>query len=135
MKGGCCIAAAGKCILVGTFDELKGHSSAGCNEVIVEMAKYLMQITWPSGVEEAAAAGGGSMTTSSWQPYIETMLIGKGDIEHALICSNTDATVWASTPDFTVRGPPAKWGTRDIIPLTVLSLFAAVCVCVFRSIA
>lgn len=102
MKGGCCIAAAGKCIIVGTFDELKGHSSSGCNEVIVEMAKYLLQITWPTGVEEAAPEGSAAMSTSSWQPYVETMLVGKGDIDNCLICSNTDGTVWASTPDFTV---------------------------------
>lgn len=103
MKGGCCVAAAGKCIIVGTFDELKGHTSSGCNEVIVEMAKYLLQITWPTGVEEAAPEGAGAMSASSWQPYVETMLVGKGDIENAIICSSTDGAVWASTPDFTVR--------------------------------
>jgi hypothetical protein len=102
MKQGVCIASAGKCIVVGSFDELKGHSSAGCNEVIVEMAKYLLQISWPTGTEDPSGAGGG-MATSSWQPYIETMLVGKGDIEHALICSSSDGTVWATTPDFSVR--------------------------------
>jgi hypothetical protein len=101
MKGGCCVCTAGKCIIVATFDENKGHSSAGCNDVIQEMAKYLMQISWPSGTQEAAGAGGS--TASSWQPYIQTMLLAKGDIKDALICSAADGTVWASTPDFTVR--------------------------------
>jgi hypothetical protein len=32
-KGGCCIAAAGKCILIGTFNELTGHTSSGCNGI------------------------------------------------------------------------------------------------------
>lgn len=98
MKGGCCIASGGKCIIVGTFDENKGHTSAGCNEVITEMAKYLLQINWPSGTQADASAN----PTSTWQPYIETMLVGKGDISQALICSSADGTLWASTPDFQV---------------------------------
>lgn len=110
-KGGCCIAKAGKCIIAGTFDELKGHSSAGCNEVIVEMAKYLLQITWPEGTQESGASSGG-MASSAWQPFIETMLLAKGDIERAIICSSTDGTVWASTPDFTVRD---IFQTRDLV--------------------
>lgn len=101
-KGGCCIASAGKCFIVGTFDENKDQTSSGCNEVIVEMAKYLLQVTWPSGTEDASAGGGG-IAAASWQPYIETMLVGKGDIDQALICSKTDGTVWASTPDFGVH--------------------------------
>jgi len=112
MKGGCCIAGAGKCIIVATFDELKGHSSAGCNEVVVEMAKYLLQISWPSGTEDASAAGT-SIAASSWQPYVETMLVGKGDIENAIICSSTDGTVWASTPDFTLKTYEAEIPQED----------------------
>jgi hypothetical protein len=45
-KGGSCIATGGKCILVATFSELKGHSAAGCNETVIEMAKYLSQVSW-----------------------------------------------------------------------------------------
>lgn len=111
-KGGCCIAKAGKCIIVGTFDELKGHSSAGCNEVIVEMAKYLLQITWPEGSQEEGASSGG-MSASAWQPFIETMLLGKGDVERAIICSSTDGTVWASTPDFTLKTYEAEIAQED----------------------
>ena len=87
---------------MGTFDELKGHSSAGCNEVIVEMAKYLLQIVWPEGTQESGASSGG-MSASAWQPFIETMLLAKGDVERAIICSKTDGVVWAATPDFAVR--------------------------------
>jgi hypothetical protein len=112
MKGGCCVASAGKCFIVGTFDELKGHTSAGCNEVIVEMAKYLLQISWPTGTEDPSAGGGG-IAAASWQPYIESMLVGKGDIDQALICSKTDGTIWASTPDF---------GVSDFFPQSFLNL-------------
>ena len=65
------------------------------------MAKYLLQISWPTGTEDPSAGGGG-IAAASWQPYIESMLVGKGDIDQALICSKTDGTVWASTPDFGV---------------------------------
>lgn len=101
MKGGCCICGAGKCIIVATFDEIKGHSSAGCNDVIQEMAKYLLQISWPSGTQEASGGASGS-AGSTWQPYIQTMLLAKGDIKDALICSASDGTIFASTPEFTV---------------------------------
>lgn len=86
---------------MGTFDELKGHSSAGCNEVVVEMAKYLLQIQWPEGSQEGGASSGG-MAASAWQPFVETMLLAKGDVERAIICSSSDGAIWASTPDFTV---------------------------------
>jgi hypothetical protein len=74
------------------------------------MAKYLLQISWPTGTEDPSAGGGG-IAAATWQPYIETMLVGKGDIDHALICSKADGTIWASTPDF---------GVSALIFLTVL---------------
>ena len=86
---------AGKCILVGTFDEGKGHTSAACNNVVSEVAKHLLSSTWPTAAvplkNESSAASG----AATWMPYIETMLIGKGNISHALICSKTDGTLWA----------------------------------------
>jgi hypothetical protein len=41
MKGGCCIAVSNTAIIVGMFNELKGHTSAGCNANVTELAKYL----------------------------------------------------------------------------------------------
>ena len=101
MKCGCTIIGAGKCILIATFDEAKGHKSADCNAILTELAKHLLHSAWPTapvalpGTEAVSGA-------SSWKPYIDNMLIGKGNIAHALICSKTDGKVWAASPGFDV---------------------------------
>lgn len=95
-KGGCCVASIGKCILVGTFDENAGHTSVGCNEVVTIMAKYLNKSSWPLGSE---ASGG----DADWQPYITNMLMNKGTVAHALICSKDDGTIWASSDGFKLQ--------------------------------
>lgn len=94
-KGGCCIASAGKCILIGTFDEVSNHTAPGCNEIIGLMAKYLVKSSWP--VDESQLGG----NSATWKPYIDNMLIGKGNVAQALICSKEDGAVWCtSAPDF-----------------------------------
>jgi hypothetical protein len=40
-RGGCCLAASGKTIVVAIFDEGAGHTSTGCNSVVGDMVKYL----------------------------------------------------------------------------------------------
>ena len=102
-QGGSCVAHAGKCIIIATFSEVAGHTSVGCNEVIQLMAKYLADSTWPEGLEgsnDDVISGDGTMT---WQPYIDTMLVGKGNISQALICSKADGKIWASTKDFSFK--------------------------------
>jgi len=102
-QGGSCLAHAGKCILIATFSEIAGHTSVGCNEVLQLMAKYLADSTWPEGLEgsiDNPISGDGTIT---WQPYIDTMLIGKGNVSQALICSKVDGKIWASTPDFALK--------------------------------
>ena len=44
MKGGCCIAASNTAIVIGMFNELKQHTSAGCNTNVTELAKYLKSV-------------------------------------------------------------------------------------------
>ena len=100
-QGGSCIAHAGKCILIATFSELAGHTSVGCNEILQIMAKYLADSTWPEGIEGSNDDSGDG--TITWQPYIDTMLLGKGNISQALICSKVDCKIWASTPDFLLK--------------------------------
>jgi len=39
----------------------------------------------------------------AWQPYVDTQLVGMGNISQALICSATDGSVWGTTPDFALR--------------------------------
>jgi hypothetical protein len=69
-KGGCCIAMAGPCMLIGTFDENKGHTAAGCNEVVTLMARHLIRS--PSWGKCEAAADGGS---EEWQSYVDLLLV------------------------------------------------------------
>ncbi len=44
MKGGVCCAVSNTAIIVGTFNELQGHSSSGCNLNVSELAKYLKSV-------------------------------------------------------------------------------------------
>lgn len=101
-RGGSCIATAGKCILIATHSEPKGHTAAGCNETVIEMAKYLAQANWPTAElvpRDSGRIGGGS----DWQPFITEMLIGRGNLSDALICNKDDGTVYASSPGFTLQ--------------------------------
>jgi len=101
MKNGSSLVHATKCIIIATFDESKGHSPPACNAVVSDVAKYLQQATWPTS---PISLGGASSVSaaSTWQPYIETMLLAKGHISAALICSKVDGTIWAATPNFQV---------------------------------
>ncbi len=41
--GGVCLIATIKVIIVAIFDEMEGHSAAGCNEVVAALAKLLKE--------------------------------------------------------------------------------------------
>ena len=45
MKGGACLAVSNTAIVIATFDELKGHTSAGCNTNVTELVKYLKSVS------------------------------------------------------------------------------------------
>jgi hypothetical protein len=92
---GCCVVNAGRCILIGTYSELKNHVSVKCNEIILLMANYLSKSVWPD-FEEI------TNPTDSWQPYVDLMLVGKGNISSALLCSKSDGKTWARTSDVEV---------------------------------
>lgn len=93
-QGGACLCSTGKCILIATFSELQGHKSTSCNEVVQLMAGYLAKSTWPKG---AALSEVGATT---WQSYVDTMMVGKGNIADALILEISTGKILASTPDF-----------------------------------
>ena len=44
MKGGACVAVTNTAIIIATFNELKGHTSAGCNTNVSELVKYLKSV-------------------------------------------------------------------------------------------
>ena len=98
-QGGSCVLGAGKCIIIATFSEAKGHTAAACNQLVRLMAVYLFKSTWPDGDEGTVIASG---SVASWQSYIDQMLIAKGNIAQALICAKADGALWASTPEFGV---------------------------------
>lgn len=111
-KGGCCIAVAGPCILIGTFNENKGHSSTGCNNVITLMARHLLRAPWkrnekPNNNESSSSSSNiGSndvVGSSDWQSYVDILLVGKGNVSDALICSSSDGKLWASTKGFSLK--------------------------------
>lgn len=98
-QGGSCIANGGKCILIATYDEAKNHNSPDCNETVTLIARYLAASSWPS---KAAASAGGDGAPATWQSYIDTLLVAKGNVAQALLCSAADGSVLACTPDFKV---------------------------------
>ena len=101
-KAGACIAVAGPVTIVGTFDENKGHTSAGCNEVVTLMARHLVKAPWPSSTSSSGISGGDS-SNSNWQQFVDLLLIGKGNVSDALICSAESGDTWASTKDFGLK--------------------------------
>ena len=101
-QGGSCVADGGRCIVVGTFSEASGQNSADCNTVVTLMARYLKESTWPDGMSEGGVGSSSSSSSSvggsqTWQPFIDSMLIGKGSVAEAIICSKVDGKVWASS--------------------------------------
>lgn len=102
-QGGSCIINAGKCIIIAVFSELKGHTSTGCNEIIHAMGRYLFKSEWPQGEEGSAQAIAQSAPPSaSWQQYVDTMLIAKGNILNACIISHT-GDILGTNAGFTVE--------------------------------
>jgi len=100
--GGSCVADGGRCIVIGTFSEAKSQNSSDCNDLVTLMARYLKESTWPDGMAEGEVdnASGGRNT---WQPFIDSMLVGKGNVAEALICSKSDGRLWASTKNFSLQ--------------------------------
>jgi ribosomal protein L24E len=105
-NGGACIANAGKCILLGTFNEGRNHNSVECNETIQLMAYYLCKSTWPDKepvAGEGGAVGGGPVDVTSiknvtWQMHIEKALIERGNIAEAMIVNCENGEILASVP-------------------------------------
>ena len=106
-KGGCCIAVAGPCILIGTFNENKGHASSGCNNVITLMARHLLRVPWRRTENPAGSSNGGkgdyNKESSDWQSYVDVLLIGKGNVSEALICSSSEGKIWAASEGFRLK--------------------------------
>jgi hypothetical protein len=61
------------------------------------MARHLIKATWPEKSLTPAQA-----TSDSWQSYVDQLLIGKGNVAEALICSADTGTVLGSTTNFEV---------------------------------
>lgn len=100
-QGGSCIAHAGKCIIVATHSEAAGHKAPGCNDNVVFMARYLYKSVWPSDSDSSTANSSDVARlndgSASWKSYIDSMLIGKGSVKEAIICSKADGAVWSSS--------------------------------------
>jgi hypothetical protein len=105
---GACVANAGKVIIIGTFSELKQHTSPQCNEVVTLMAMYLAKSTWPSGSESAAAGvssssgAGGGAGGDNWQLHVDKALVARGNIAEAMLIEKDSGNLLAGTPDFKV---------------------------------
>lgn len=109
-KGGCCVAAAGKVIVIGTFSEAKGQTAGDCNDTIELYARYLATSTWPDG-SEGTAQSTPEQAKRTWQPFADLLLIGKGDINECLICRKSDALVYASAAADNTK--PCDFGLKE----------------------
>lgn len=111
-QGGACVADGGRCIVIGTFSEAKNQTSADANDLVMLMARYLKESSWPDGINEGDAdkSSGGAKT---WQPFIDAMLVGKGNVAQALICSRVEGKVWASTKGFGLQSYEAEVMQED----------------------
>jgi len=101
-NSGACVAHAGKCILVGTFNEAKNHTSPPCNETITMMAMYLAKSDWPDKNDDPNVTGGGGGGEVSWQLHVDKALVARGNVSEAMLVSVDDLSILASTPDFKV---------------------------------
>jgi hypothetical protein len=64
---------------------------------------FYLQVNWPTAElipRESSAMGSAE---AAWAPFVTDMLIGRGNILHALICNKIDGTVYASSPNFTLK--------------------------------
>jgi hypothetical protein len=93
-KIGVCVACAGKVIIIGTFEESKEQSSAGCNETIELMARYIYQSTWPDG-SEGNILPSLEQARLTWKPFVDKLLLGKGNVASAMILRKSDCLCYA----------------------------------------
>lgn len=112
-QGGSCVASAGKCVIIGTFSEAKGHSSPQCNETVTLIAAYLHKSKWPNRNDGAPGGGGGGGAPVSWQVYVDTMLLGKGNVAQAMIIDNSNGKILAASPDFELKKYEAEIAQED----------------------
>lgn len=98
-NGGACIAHAGKCVLIGTFNENMQHTSPECNDTIVQMAAYLKNSTWPIGNEPSSSSqpipAGPHV---SWQEHCDKALVAKGHVVEALFLRADTGDILAAHP-------------------------------------
>ena len=99
-KGGCCVAGASRVVLIGTFNEGKGQSASECNDTIELYARYLSTSMWPDG-SEGTAQSTPEQAKLTWQPFVDLLMIGKGDVDQCLICRKTDGLLYANGGDGT----------------------------------
>jgi len=85
------------------------------NETITLIARYLNKSVWPnrndgeSSNDDNGSGGGSDKNTASsssaptWQAYIDTMLVGKGNVAQAMIIDCKTGKLLASTSDFQLK--------------------------------
>jgi hypothetical protein len=125
--GGSLIINAGKCILIGCFDEKKGHNPPDFSDTLTLMGDYFFKSTWPTQQQFNAMSGGASSSSSSsasvpgegggkatWDEYIEKMLVARGNISDAVIISLKDGgKILASTPTVELKTYEAELAQDD----------------------
>lgn len=99
-NGGACTANAGKCILIGTFNEAKNHSSPECNDTIQLMAFYLNKSTWPDKDDLPGSGASMDLGSASWQTHVEKSLVGRGNIADAMLVAADSGEVLGATTEF-----------------------------------
>jgi hypothetical protein len=116
-NGGSCVASAGKCILIGIFNETKLHTSPDCNDTIQGMATYLAKSTWPDKDPGTLAPSGVGLTLDpsdmNWSIFLQKSLISRGHIAEAMFIAMDSGEILASTAEFKLQTYSAEIPQED----------------------
>ena len=102
---------------LGSFNENKNQTAAACNDTIQIYARYLKESSWPcdEGATGSSALSGLEVQTT-WQPFCDLLLVGKGNVAECLIANKSTGQVIASALSASVKkkyeaeGGPASFG-------------------------
>lgn len=102
LMGGSCIVNSGKCILIGTFSEVKSHTAEKCYEVLRLMGNYLNKAVWPTMPQSSPAIQiSQSDDDIKFKSYMDS-LMESDNVSSCGIVSKASLKILARRADFDV---------------------------------